>query len=178
MGLVAKALGAGSEFTFRGETYRLSPWSFKIQGDYETYLEEQAVRSIRRFQKIFPKDEYESALQRVLRDVTAGVYTFGSEVVQDSLRSLPHLTHLTWLMLREHHPKVTKSLVEEMYREQLEELMLAVSEANADPTVPPSPGGQPQEPAAPMGAPTAPPLEPSSPPTSPSRPLEPGPQPT
>lgn len=161
MGLVAKALGAGSEFTFRGETYRLSPWSFKIQAEFETYLEEQAVRSIRKFQKLLPKDEYESALQRVLRDITAGVYTFGSEVVQDSLRSLPHLTHLTWLMLREAHPKLPKTLVAEMYQEQLDELMQAVSEANADPTTPPVPLTR--EPGA------------SSPPSTPSSPLAPEP---
>ncbi len=136
MGQISKALGIGSQFTYKGETYYLSPWTYKIQGEFEEYLAEHAMRCVRKLAKVLPEAEYQAILKSTIRDIASGVYTFGSEEVQDCLRSTQHLIHLTWLQLLPKHPKVTKELVTEMYQEEMEALLSKVSESNADPTQP------------------------------------------
>ncbi|HYE78140.1 MAG TPA: hypothetical protein VEI97_09145 [bacterium] len=141
MGQVAKALGAGSTIEFRGETYKLSPWSYAIQSQFEEYLEDHALKVVRRLARSLPEAEAQVLMKQTVRDVSSGVYTFGGEAVQEALKSVPHLIHLTWLMLKANHPRVPKALVEDMYREELERVLEAVTLANADPSSP-TPEGQ------------------------------------
>lgn len=135
MGQVAKALGLGSEFEFKGQSYKLSPWSYKIQGHYERYLESEAVKVLQRLRPYLSDQEYKDQLGDVRRDIVNGEYTFGSESVAKTMTSLPHLKQLLFLMLLENHPEIKKDLVEEMIQEELDRVLETMSQANADPTL-------------------------------------------
>jgi hypothetical protein len=132
MGETADALGLGPTFEFEGTTYTLSPWTYAVQAQFERYLEAQAVAAVKRMD--LPDDERRDLLKDVYRDIAAGSYSFGSELVAQALRSLKHLKHLFLLALKVHHPGVTKDLVERMFERQLEELLQKMTSANADPT--------------------------------------------
>jgi len=137
MGTTADALGLGPQFEFEGTTYTLAPWTYAVQAKFERYLEDQAVQAVKRMS--LPEDERRDLIKEVYRDIAAGSYSFGSELVAQALRSLKHLKHLFFLALQVNHPGVTKDLVEKMFEQQLEELLQKMTQANADPTTGPAP---------------------------------------
>lgn len=136
MGQIAKALGMGSEIRHNGRTYNVSPWTYKIQGEFERYLEGQAVQAVRRMRPHMNEYEWKEAMTQVQRDITTGVYTFGSEQVAQALQALPHMKHLFYLLLKENHPEVTPELAAEIVDSDTREAMARMAEANADPTSP------------------------------------------
>lgn len=139
MGEHAKALGLGAQFEWQGQTWHLSPWSFGIQGQYEKYLEDQAIQAVRRQSRYLSAEEYQDLLQKTIQDIAAGVYSFGSKVVQESLKSLNNFQHIVLLCLKKNHPKVTKEEVQDIVKEMGEELMEKMTMANSDPTPDPLP---------------------------------------
>lgn len=132
MGHIAAALGQGSQFTFRNKEYTLAPWTFGIQASFERFLEDKAVRAAKRMQALLSKQEYDDLMSRVVRDIASGVYTFGSEVVQQSLQSVDNIQYMTFLQLRENHPEVKLDLVKEMFKEEMDLVMQKMNEANAE----------------------------------------------
>lgn len=137
MGKVAAALGMGTTIDFEGKTYKLSPWTYKIQGEFERYLEDHLYQVYKRMAPLMTPQERLVELGKIRQEVVSGQYTFGSEVVAQALTSLPHLTHLLYLMIRVAHPEVDKELVGRIVDAQMEEVMAKMAEANADPSTPP-----------------------------------------
>ncbi len=135
MGAVSLALGAGSTFDFEGRVYHLAPWTFEVQGEFEKYLEREAVAACQRISTFLPADSAEKALSLLLRDIAAGIYTFGTDTVGKALESNKHSRYLVWLMFRAqpNQTDVTRELVDRMFKEKLKELMTAAKLANADP---------------------------------------------
>jgi flagellar motor switch protein FliG len=133
MGEISRALGNGSTLQFRGKTYRLAPWSYDIQAEFEQHLEQKAWETYLRATKCLPKEEVDALRAQTSRDITAGVYSFGAQVSVTSLSALPHLKHLVWMLLEREHPEVTPMLVQEMLQEDQAEVFRAIDEANADP---------------------------------------------
>jgi hypothetical protein len=133
MGAVSLALGQGTEFTFKDQTYKISPWTYKIQGQFETYLEKEAIQSAQRMGKLLGPDQAQALLNKVHDDIVKKKYTFGSALVAEALNTIAHQEYLFWLMLRINHPEVTLDLVREMFEADLEAMYRAMNEANADP---------------------------------------------
>jgi hypothetical protein len=133
MGEISRALGQGSSLSFQGKNYTLAPWSYDLQGEFERYLEDKAWETCRRASQRLSKEEADELRAQTLRDITAGVYTFGGPVSAKALQSLPHLKRLLYLMLEKKHPEVTPQLVDEMVDQNLEQVIAAVNEVNADP---------------------------------------------
>jgi hypothetical protein len=138
MGDVAQALAIGARIEYQGKTYTISPWTYKIQGQYERYLEQEAIKAARRISAVLPADEGELVLKAALRDVAAGAYTFGSPLVGQSLQSLKHLKQLLLMMLLENHPEATMDLVEGLVKDKLAEVMESMTRVNDDPKDPPT----------------------------------------
>ena len=134
MGKVAAALGQGSTLEHGGKTYTLSPWTYKIQGEFERYLEDHLFQVYKRMSPYMTAEERKEELAKIRKEVTSGEYTFGSDLVARALSSLPHLTHLLYLMLRVNHPEVDKDLAAKIVDGQLEDVMAKMAEANADPS--------------------------------------------
>ena len=140
MGQISKALGIGCQFSYGGQIYKLTSWKYRILGEFEVHLQEQAFRTMRRMRSYLTDEEYKDLVARTRRDVDMGVYSFGSPEVSRALDSRTNFEHLFYLCLRENHPEVTPELVAEMADGLgLEFMAERVSEANTDPTSPKSP---------------------------------------
>lgn len=130
MGQVSTALSIPVTFDHLDKTYSLSAWNYKIQGQYERYLEDRAVQACRRMMRSLSPDEAEQALASVQRDIACGIYSFGSDQVAKSLKSLENLKHLFYLQLHDNHSEVKPKLVEELFETRSEEMLELMSRAN------------------------------------------------
>ena len=135
MGQISKALGMGSQFEWKGSTYKMSPWTYRVLGEFEVYFQEQALLNTKKFRPMLTDEEYRDLVHRTKKDVDAGVYTFGGEEVGRALQSTKYLKYLAWLSLRPNHPDITLEWVEEVFGEDPELLLGKMNEANADPKV-------------------------------------------
>ncbi len=133
MGQISQSLGVGPEFEYDGKTYRLSPWTYRIQGEFERYLEDFAMRTVRRMKPYTTDPEYRELLASVHRDVASGFYNFGGKAASEAMGTLSHLQYLVLLCLKPGYPEVTPELVQKMFETKLEELMQKIGEANNDP---------------------------------------------
>jgi hypothetical protein len=134
MGLISSTLGIGVDFVHEGKSYRLSPWTYELQGVYERYLEAEVTEAAKRMAARLPRDEGRILLKDVAKDIGAGLYTFGGEEVARSLDSPKHITKLFHLMLQQDDPSITYDLVKKMIETDLSGIMEKISLANTDPT--------------------------------------------
>lgn len=133
MGEVAKALGVGPELTCKGKSYRLSPLTFEMQAQFEVWLEKRAVEAAKRAARYFTPAEAKEMMAQTMRDIAAGVYSFGGKVCADAAGSLHGLKFLVYLSLLPENPDVTEALVDELFEEKMEEAVELFQQANADP---------------------------------------------
>lgn len=134
MGDINRALGGGSELEFEGTVYQLSPWNYKIQAEYERYLERQAFDSLKKLKPLLSAEDYQEQLSRLQKDIAVGEYSFGSVLVAKSFYALPHFKHLVYLMILQNHKDVPKETVGLMVDKLYEDVLARVSQANEDPT--------------------------------------------
>lgn len=134
MGIVAASLGIGVEFQYKDKTYRLSPWTYELQGVYERYLEREVTDAAKRMCEQLDRDEGRQLLKDVAKDIGQGMYTFGGDEVQRSLESPKHITKLLHIMLQQDDPSIKYELVREMVTTSLPEIMEKIASANVDPT--------------------------------------------
>lgn len=133
MAEISKSLGLGSVFEHDGKTYTCSPWTFKIQGEFERYLEDNAIQKAKLMKPNLSETEYKNLLAGVHKDIASGQYSFGSETVSKALSTLVHFRVLFFLCLRVNHPEITMQFVDDLLKTRLEEMMEKVTEANLDP---------------------------------------------
>lgn len=133
MGDINRALGGGSELEFDGKVYKLSPWTYKIQSDYERYLEREAYAALKRLRTVMGSEEFSDQLHRLQQDIAVGAYSFGSELVAKSFTALPHLKQLVYLMMLPNHPEITREVVDKIVDKMFEEILQKVADANVDP---------------------------------------------
>lgn len=134
MGTVASTLGIGIDFTWEDKAYRLSPWTWELMGVYERYMEAEAVEAAKRVGALLPRDEARALMKDLVKDIAAGLYTFGGPEVGRSLDCPKHLAKLLHLMLRESDPTVTLETAQRMIDTDLEQILDKISAATADPT--------------------------------------------
>jgi hypothetical protein len=133
MAEISKALGLGSSFDFNGKTYNCSPWTYKIQGEFERYLEDHAMRTARKMRQYLTDQEYTDLIARTHKDIAEGYYAFGSEPCMRAMQTLTHFKKILQLCLQPKHPDIEMNTIEELVQNRLEEMMSKVGEANADP---------------------------------------------
>lgn len=136
MSNVSDALGQGADYGYKGKTYRVSPWAFGVQGDYEVYVRGEAFKKQRESLRWKTQDEANADRQQLDRDIAAGLYSFGGDELARTLRHPQHLAFLFHLMLKKGHPEVTPVLTREMVDSDWNLVMEKINEANgpADPT--------------------------------------------
>ena len=133
MGQIANALATPVSFQHAGKEWKLSPWDYGIQGKLERYLEQHAIKVAREMGQSLPESDADKLLRDTRRDIAHGMYTFGSDEVAQCLKAMPHLKHLTYLMLQVNHPEIEKREVEDMFRDSLDSVLGAVTQAISDP---------------------------------------------
>jgi len=146
MGAVAKGLAAPVEFEFEGSTWKLSPWTYAVQEAYETHLEGIVFKKLKRQRLNLTATEYDDMLRAATRDIATGVYTFGTELVAESLRSLSNMKMMVLIMLKQGHPTLGMEFVDRVFDDEVtfKEIMARMNAANSDPNG--------QTPAPPAGA--------------------------
>jgi len=133
MAEISKALGLGSSFEFNGTTYTCSPWTYKIQGEFEKYLEDHAMRTAKKMRQYLTEAEYSDLISKTHKDIAEGYYAFGSEPCMRAMQTLTHFKKILHLCLQPKHPDIDMGTVEQLVQNRLEEMMAKVGEANADP---------------------------------------------
>jgi len=129
----AAALGIGTTLDHEGVSYRFSPWTYKIQGEFERHLEDHALKTIKRMKVYCSDGEYRELLASVHRDISSGYYNFGGPAVAQAMTTLHHLVVLVTLCLKPNHPDISAATVEAILKKQMEEVLDKMSAANADP---------------------------------------------
>jgi len=133
MAEISRALGLGSSFEHDGKTYTCSPWTYKIQGEFERYLEDHAVRIAKRMRQYLTAEEYSDLIAKTQKDIAEGYYAFGSPPCMRAMQTLTHFKKILFLCLTPNHPEIEINIVDELVQSRLEEMMNKVGEANNDP---------------------------------------------
>lgn len=128
-----QVLGMGSEIEFEGRTYRMAPLTFELQAKYVAWLKRQAVEAVRQQRSYLTDEEYEKKMDRVDRNIAAGVYAFGSPLCVESSKNLDGMKEIVRLTLAKNHPEVNHEFVDRLLEKQMEEAARAVKRANSDP---------------------------------------------
>ncbi len=134
MGDTNKALGGGSQLEFDGKTYTVSPWTYDIQKKFEQYMEKEAFASLKRMRPNLNDEEWRDQLSLLNENITIGVYSFTSGRVAKALTHIPHQKYLLYLCLVPNHPDVTRETAGKMIDKILDDVFIAMGDANADPT--------------------------------------------
>jgi hypothetical protein len=143
MSTVARSLGKGSLFEFEGKSYTASPWTYDVQAEYEKWLIARSFADLRAAAGELGA-EYEDERAALRRDVNAGVYEFGSDLVRRSVlsgRGVKKLLYLCLAYAHRHEPgRVTEALVDRLEKDPAAwpVAVQAMWDANADPSPPPA----------------------------------------
>lgn len=133
MGEISKALATPVTFQYKSQTYQLSPWNFGILGEFEVYLQDEALRNLKKMRKVLTEDEFVKLASETRKDIDKGSYTFGGPLVQEALGSFKHFGYLVFLCLRDNHPEINYPWVLELLQEEGEMVAQKMTEANSDP---------------------------------------------
>ena len=143
MSEISAVLGLGAEFVFEGTTYRVAPCCYLVKGQYENYLEGEAMRAI--MNRVGEVSDYvvRELLSIYTRDCAAKVYHFDGSVSVRSRELLPGRKRLAALQLHKGHPGLTNvasmDLVEKIFdsgEAAITALESSMARADADPNVP------------------------------------------
>jgi hypothetical protein len=134
MGALASSLATPWPFTTPdGKTLLVSPWKLRICAAFERYLEKYAYDGYyRAADKLSPADA-EKLLAGIMRDVAAGQYSFGSELVGKALESPTHVRYMFFLCVKDNHPEAAWEQIEEIARANYGAIVRAMNLANLDP---------------------------------------------
>lgn len=135
MGVTADMLGEPALFEHEGQTYKVSPWNFDVQAAFERYLEKCAYDAYEKSKKFLSPEESDKTLQGVIRDVTLGKYTFGTEEISQALKVPKHVEYLFFLCLKQHHREVNLDFVKKLSRSRYYEMIAVMNLANSDPNL-------------------------------------------
>ena len=133
MAEISKALGLGSSFEHDGKTYTCAPWTYKIQGEFERYLEDYSVRAAKRMRQYLTQTEYAELIAQTQKDLAEGYYAFGAGPCMRAMQTLTHFKKILHICLSVNHPGIETEVVDELVQNRLEEMMEKVGEANQDP---------------------------------------------
>lgn len=134
MGELSRLFGAGAQIEHNGKVWKLSPWTYGVQAEYEQYLEEQAWLTCQRAARTLPAKQAEDLRGQTARDITAGVYSAGSKAFLDSVFVPKHLKVFLYRLIEPNQPEITLPLCEEMVQAGADKVIEKVIEAGSDPT--------------------------------------------
>lgn len=117
MGAIAQALGQGATLDYAGRKWQVCPWTYEVQGQYEQYLEDQALSRFKRQARLLEPHEADLFREKHLEMLGSRAWSFGTPLVYRSMASEANLAHLLLLCLRPAHPEADLTLTLEMVRE-------------------------------------------------------------
>lgn len=124
MSEAAKIFALPEVIIHNGQEYKLSPITLKIEGEWEQWLEQQAMEALRKhaLRVSDPRD----LEHRILKDIAAGEYAYGGEQSYKSEFSPKGRMQMLFLRLRAYQPKITMDTVREIFEQQNQQIIEAL----------------------------------------------------
>jgi hypothetical protein len=135
MSTLADFVNAPTEIEFNGTTYRLRQPDLNEEGEFQRWLENQALHKIEMADKeILDDAKRDRARQSHFQDCAAGVYESGGEIYGKALISQTGMAKMLSIILRDEGvtPGIAKAMVKVKIREVLAVL---ISKVTSDPKV-------------------------------------------
>lgn len=122
---------------WRGEEYVLTRPKFVTESSFCKYLSDRAIEAAQRSRHILGEDGYEKAIASWQRDYAAGVYSWGSHIVDKATKHEETFKHLIYLVIQQSTPGFTKEEMEIMWKDCMIDLVQGFNALMApDPTKP------------------------------------------
>jgi hypothetical protein len=135
----AKAAGIGPDIEHKGRRYRLKDRTPEFIGLMEVWLQGRAWDALERMRGVWPPHIFAERSDRLLAQIAAGVYSWGSMAMADALRLRDGLKETLYLAMVAEDRNVTRELVEEIVNDREEKALEAMRKLNEpDPTMVPA----------------------------------------
>ena len=134
MGDLSKMFGQGATLLYQDKAYKLSPWLYRVQADFEIYLEEQAWGTYKRAARNLSESEVEKLRMETARDITSGKYSAGGPIFIESIWIPKHAKMFLYLLVEVNHPEISKATVDGMFDSNPQMCFEKVMEAGSDPS--------------------------------------------
>lgn len=134
MGELSRIFGSGSKLEIAGKVYKLSPWTFGIQAEFENYLEGEAWKTCQRAKQHLTEEEVSDLRAKTRHQITTGLYSGGSAGWIDALRNRKHAPLFLYLLIEGNDPSITMAIINTFFEEHGQEAFDAIAEAGSDPS--------------------------------------------
>lgn len=141
MGELSRLFGVGATVTIGEKDWKVSPWTYKIQSEFEQYLEGEAWKTAERARGKVPESALSDIRAQTARQITTGEYSPGSQGFIDCVMTTKHGRRFLYLLIESIDPTITGTEVDNFFAESPKEAFKAIMEAGSDPsrqTLPPT----------------------------------------
>lgn len=121
MSEIAATLGLGAEWEFRGKKYRISTRTFKHEGYFERWCEQQQLLAIRRHANdanpllALTPAEYQYHMDGWRRDCARHHYRYPNIGCLEMLATVEGSKYMAYLQLSAANPQITEEFVEQVF---------------------------------------------------------------
>ena len=132
MGAAAQVREQGeyAPLSYAGQIWKVSAWTYGVQGQYEEYLENQALERLQRQSALLNPLEAAQFRRDHLEMLGSRAWSFGTQLCYRSLDARENFAYLLWLCLQVNHPEASLELAKEIVREQYPAAQEAMFTAN------------------------------------------------
>lgn len=109
---VLGAEGAGWPVYALGTTYYMTPPTLGQKSEFEAWLKAGAKKELAEMRSVMLRDEFAASMSHLATLFSSGVYRWGGPVYSESLNRGVGGLVLTQILLRQHHPTITREEVE------------------------------------------------------------------
>lgn len=146
MSFIAQALGMAESIEHKGKTYKISPLTMEVLGEWEMFLKRRAWDELQKMRRFMAPEEYQKRADGLIVAMGAGAFEFMGRASAEAQENMltPTGRHLLFLRLKAGNPgdEITDKIVQEMLETSLEEVAVKLGMMDA-----PDPNSQAPQPA-------------------------------
>lgn len=133
MGELSRLFGVGATVKIGEKEWKVSPWTYKIQAEFEEYLEGQAWKTAERARGKVPESSLSDIRAQTARQITTGEYSPGSQGFIDAIMTTKHGRRFLYLLIEAIDPAITGTDIDDFFAQYPKEAFTAIMEAGSDP---------------------------------------------
>lgn len=111
-----RVLGVPVPFEHDGRRFEITPWTLAQEGQFAAWVEQRAVSRLVALRTELGEDEFRAQMRDLRRDIDAGLYEWGSEIVSSAWNAPTGQRHLVHMTLASADRSVTRAYVDELFR--------------------------------------------------------------
>jgi hypothetical protein len=135
MSFIAQALGLAESIEHKGKTYKISPLTMEVLGEWEMFLKKRAWDELQKMRRLMSPEEYQKRADGLIVAMGTGAFEFMGRASSEAQENMltPTGRHLLFLRLKLANPSenVTDQLVQEMLETSLEEVAVKLGMMDA-----------------------------------------------